>query len=309
MSHHLQSQNAVLTGTRQTMAAWSRVIESREDIPTFYKSCFDKYFDSNRPFPHVVLTPALDRFPRRTTEKLVCDTSEALYIFERNRNEIDATCYPYHEVCAVEIGVVVLESWLTIHGRTSQGEAGVARIELNTTSLHHFDTLLRKLRPSSQVVDKAQIAAEKDKFDSLATASFKFMNYGRESLVPGETVLTFLLQPEIRQTLWTVFGRAFYKTISLAHLVIITDRELILIRNVERTHESHVDRYGGVWQYIPLHRLDSVTLSNAGSERLTLSIRHQPGETIERFFDASNQPGLERFCSQLQTLIERTHAA
>jgi len=196
MSHQLQS--TVLTGARQTMAAWSRVIESREEIPTFYNSSFDKYFEVDQPFPHVVLTPALSKFPRSTTEKLVCDSDEAIYIFEKDRSQVRAICYPFRDICAVEIGSILLESWLTIHGRTSQGEARISTIEINTTSLRHFDAVLKRMRPLVKGVDQAQFAAERDKFNVLSDASFKFMNYGRQSLVPGETILQFLLQTDIR---------------------------------------------------------------------------------------------------------------
>lgn len=302
MPHHLQSQG-VLTGARQTMTAWSRVIEVREDIPTFYKRSFDEHVGGGQPFPHVVLTPALDKFRRRTTEKLVVDTDEAIHIFERDRNQLHVRCYPYRDICAVEVGSVLLESWLTVHGKTSEGEAGSATIELNTTSLYHFDGVLKKLRPSFRSVDSAQAAVEKDKFDCLSAVNFKFMNYGRQSLVPGETVLQFLLQPEIRQPVLTVFGRTFYKTLAPAHLTILTDQELILIRSDERGRTSRADRYGGIWQFIPLRSLVSVAISKPADGRLTLSIHYQPGHTVERLFDISNKPQLEQACSRLQTLI------
>jgi len=307
MSQDSQSENTVITGARQTMAAWSKVIESREDIPSVYRNIFHRHFDSRQHFPYVILTPPLDKFLRKTTEKLVCDTDDAIYVFERDGNRIDASRYAYRDIYGVEVGVVLLDAWLTISGKTSAGEAGLSTIEFNTTSLRYFEPILKKMRPAPKPVDKAVLAAERDKFDSLATANFKFMNYGRESLIPGETVLQILLQPEIRQSLLTMFGKTFYKTLSPAHLTVVTDRELILIRDVERGRKA-TDRYGGVWQYMPLHRLDSVNLSEAPNDRLTLSIHCQPGRTIEKLFESSSKPELETLCSRLQSLIRRSNA-
>lgn len=293
-----------MTGAAQTMAAWSKVIESREEIPAIYKNCFEQFIGREQSFPHVVLTPSLNKFPRKTTEKLICDIGDAIYIFEkRNGNQISATSYLYSDICEVELGIVLLDSWLTIGGKTSLGEPGVSKIEFNTTSLRHFQSILSKLRPSPKVMDKIQVEAQKDKFNSLSTTNFKFMNYGRESILPGESVLQFLLQPEIRQPRWTVFGRTFYKTISLAHFSIITDRELILIRDAERNAESKISRYSGVWQYIPLHCISSVKIFEAANQRLTLSIQCHSGKTIEKPFESSKQPELQQFCSLLQTLI------
>lgn len=307
MSQNLQS--TFLTAARQTMAAWSRVIESRDEIPPIYRNRFDERFHGNTPFPYVILTPSLDKFARKTTEKLVCDDGNAIHIFERNGSEIDTSCYPYRDIYSVELGIILLDSWLTISGRTSQGQVNASTIQFNTTSLRYFTSILNKLRSAPSFVDQTQLTVERDKFDYLSTTDFKFMNYGRESLIPGETVLQILFQPEICQPLLSLFGRTFHKTIALAHLAVITDRELILIRDVELSRKSQISRYGGVWQYIPLFDLDMPAYSETASDRLTLSIRCRSGKTIEKIFEASRQPELEQFCSRLRTQIERAHIA
>jgi hypothetical protein len=308
MSQNLQGQSTVWTAARQTMAAWSKLIESREDIPVVFITHFDNTFDGEQRFPLVIWTPALERFPRKTTEKLICDTRDALYIFEKNEDQIDLTCYGYRDLYGSEVGIVLLDSWLTIRGKTSGDDASVSTIEFNTTSTRYFATILDKLRPFPRTMDKMQIAAEKDKFNALSRTNFKFMNYGRESLVPGETVLQFLLQEEIRQPIFTIFGKTFYKTLSLTHLSIITDKELILIQDTGSGRETRASRYGGIWQYIPLHCIDSVSLSEVVNERLTLSIRCQPDKMIEKLFDISNLPELQQFCFELQLLTERAHS-
>jgi hypothetical protein len=251
----------------------------------------------------VILTPSLDKFLRKTTEKLICNSDDSLSIFERNGNQVNVRSYFHRDICMLEMGIVLLDTWLTISGKTSQGDTGVSKIEINTTSLRYFATILNKLRPAHIPVDKTRFDAEKDKFSYLSTVNFKFMNFGRESLVPGETVLQSLLQPEIRQTLWTLFGKSFYKTLTPAHLAIITDRELILLQDVERIQESKIARYGGVWQYIPLHCLDSVKLSTTPDGRLTLSVHCQPDTTIEKLFERAQQPELQQFRDQLQALL------
>jgi hypothetical protein len=307
MPRKLCSQSKTLTAARQTMAAWSKVIESQSDIPEAYRSCFDKHIGNEQSFPHVILTPPLDKFSHKTTEKLICDIDHVIYIFERNGDRIVTSCYPYHEICEVELGVILLDSWLTIRGKTTQGEANVSTIEFNTASMRHFAPILKKLRSAPRIEEDAQFTAEKDKFSYLSEVNFKFMNYGRESLMPGETVLQILLQPEIREPRWSIFGKTFYKTISLAHLTILTDRDLILIRDTERNKASRLSRYGGIWQFIPLSCLESLNLSESAHQRLTLSIGSRSGKTIEKLFEISSQTELEQFCSQFQTLSKGVH--
>jgi hypothetical protein len=302
MAHQTHTHDSLLTGARQTMAAWSKVLESREDIPVVFRNSFDRQFHVERQFPHVIFTPSLEKFPRKTTEKLICDTEDVIYIFERNGNQIQETFYSFQDVSLLELGIVLLDSWLTISGKTKQGEPGISKIEFNTTSLRFFTGILTRLRPSSQTMDGAQFAFEKDKFNQLARANFKFMNYGRESLVPGESVLQILLQPEIRQSLFTIFGRTFYKTLSPAHLSILTDKELIFIQDPEHVKESKIARYGGIWKYLSLRGIEAVTISEITENRLLLTIQCQQGTKIEKLFEASNRSQLEQFRSNFQAL-------
>jgi len=84
----------------------------------------------------------------------------------------------------------------------------------------------------------------------------------------------------------------------------ITDQELILIQDTGNDKDGRATRYGGIWQYIPLRCIDSVSLSEVANDRLTLSIRCQPDRTIEKLFDISNLPELQQLCFELQTLTE-----
>lgn len=301
MSPQLPSHENVITAARQTMTAWSKVIESPDDIPALYRSHFDKEF-GHQPFPHVILTPSLEKFPRKSTEKLICDTADALHIFEKNGNQVDAKCYRYRDIYGSETGIVLLDSWVMVHGKTRNGESATSKIEVNTTSLRYFAGIQRKLRPSLDATNTTQFSFEKDKFNALSKVHFKFMNYGRESLIPGETVLQLLLQQEIREPLFALFGKTFYKNLSPAHLIVLTDHELILLQDVERNKDSKISQYGGLWQYIPLHCIKFVDILEAAANRLTLSIQCQPGRTIETLFDASSRSELEQFRSRLQTL-------
>ncbi|MFT3891806.1 MAG: hypothetical protein QM730_09260 [Anaerolineales bacterium] len=303
MTQELKEQSTTMTAARQTMAAWSKLLESREEIPTIFKNHFNQAFGSGEPFPLVIWTPSLDRFPHRTTEKLICDTSDALYIFEKNGNQIDATVYLYRDISGSEVGNILLDSWLTIYGRTKQGGTTASKIEFNTTSKRYFELIIRKLRPAGEA-NASQFVLQKDKFNALSTINFKFMNYGRESLVAGETVIQFLLQSEIRQPIFTFFSKTFHKVLSPTHLTVLTDQELILIQETGNGKDGRAGRYGGIWQYIPLRYIDLVSLSPVENDRLTFSIRCQPNRTIEKLFDISNLPMLQQFRDQLQALLK-----
>ena len=141
------------------------------------------------------------------------------------------------------------------------------------------------------------LRVEKEKLDYLSTLNFKLMNFGRSSLVRGETILQIILQPEIRKPIFAMLGNIFQKTISPAHLVILTDHELILIQDVAHGRNSRQPQYGGIWHYIPLRSIRSLTCSETENDWLTLSITVSSDKVIEKLFSVSSQLELEQLCA------------
>jgi len=291
MSVKLNSDDAVWTGARQTMASWTRVLASYEEVPDIYKGFFE-----NGMTPYTLLLPPIMKPHGRTTEKLVYDSHGAIHILERSGDQVAAKSYPYPSVRMMESGCILLDSWLTIRGVTGTGETSASTIDFNTASARHFATFMEKLRPASPGVDASQASAEKDKFNYLSSLHFKFMNYGRSSLVGGERVRQIIFQPEMREPVWAMLGDMFQKTVTPAHLTILTDRELILIQDVPSAKKTQKTNYGGIWQYIRLDSIGSVTWTETDG-RLTLSVAVSPEGKIEKIFAVSSQAEVERLCA------------
>lgn len=292
------------TGARQTMSAWTKVIDSFEDIPSAYKGFFQERISVNQKIPFTLLAPSLVKSKGKTTEKMVCDMDDAIHILERKGDQVIAKSYPYRDVCMLEVGSILLSSWLTVRGITSAGAADTSTIDFNTSGFRHYEIFLKKLRPSPQKTAEGQSKAEQGKFDYLSALNFQLMNYGRNSLIGGDTVRQIILQSEVRKPVWAALGNLFQKLVTPPHLTVLTSHELILIEDSGRGGKNHESHYGGVWQYIPLHRLDSVKLSSTSDDHLTLSIHCPPDITIERLFETSHQPELRQFRDQLQALLK-----
>ncbi len=296
MIGNLNSENDVLTGAKQTMISWTKVIESYEAVPAIYKTSFEPQ-SADAQFPYTLLTPALTKAKGKTSEKLIYDADDAIHILEWSGGQVIKKSYPYQTVNTVEMGSILLSSWLTISGITSSGAASVSTIDFNTATARHFAPFVNKLRPSLQSVDETQLRVEKEKLDYLSTLNFKLMNFGRSSLVRGETILQILLQPEIRKPMFALLGNIFQKTISPAHLVILTDHELILIQDVLHGRNARQPQYGGIWHYIPLRSIRSLTCSETENDWLKLSITVSSDKVIEKLFAVSSKPELEQLCA------------
>jgi hypothetical protein len=306
MSPDMNNQTAQLTGARQTMMSWSKVIESYEAVPEAYKSIFASNSNTGRAFPFTVLAPSLDRSTHNTSEKIIYEFDNAIHIAENKGGRISTQGYPLASIRDVEMGNILLKSWMTISGVTGAGTMSSSTIDFSaSTEERCFTPFLNKIRPVPVGDDEPWKKVEQKKFDYLAPLNFKFMNFGRSCLIQGEKVIRIILQPEIREQSWSLLGYKFYRTVSPAHVIILTDKELILIYDDERTEANKGVRYGGVWRYIPLHNIASMSLTELPNDLMTLSITLSPEGEIKKIFQVSSKQELEQLQEELERVIKQ----
>jgi hypothetical protein len=308
MPSNIENPIAELTGAKQTMASWARVVESYEQVPELYKNSCKALLQDRSPFPYVAFAPAISDYKQRTTEKLLCDMDGILHVWERSGKQIISTAFPLKTIYSLEVGSVLLFSWLTVSGLTSEGIAGSTTISFNTATQRFLAPFIKQMRPSPAVVNEADRQVELAKFDHLSSSDFKFMNYARESLVRGEKVICSMMQPKIRKHIFTLFGQRFYRTMVLSHLALLTDKEVIFIGEDERTGDikGRGERYGGVWQYVPLRNITTAEITEAENGLLTLSVKLAvAGQQLDKVFEASNKKELEEFQKKLTQAVRK----
>lgn len=290
MARNKASQPSVTTGARQTMSSWAQVIEARDGVPAVYRSSFDAIAVDGDPFPHTVLAPAIAGLRQKTTEKLLCDLSDTIVVWERLGDHAVMAAYPLGAISDFETGNIHLFSWLTINGVTQTGLASSSTIEFNTASGRHLAPFVKKLRPALPDLGTAEQHLERAKLDYLEATDYKFMNYALESLTGGERIIRTVWQPKIGKPIVRLGRRVLVQsTLIPAHLVMLTDHELIVIEDDERTKEIRGVRYGGKRHFIPLVNISSATRLATSDDRLALSLKLTPGEHQLAFLFASSQ--------------------
>jgi len=293
----------LLTGYEQTKWSWARVVESYDQLPEAFKDFFKTLLGDTSAFPYVVRTPTFEESNRPENEKLIFSLDGKVYVLERTKDKLSLTCYPLEDISTIEVGTILLNSWIKISGVANSGVLTSCTLRFNTVTDYLFAPILGKIRPAPSASRDADQSSERAKFDYLMHLNFKFMNYARRSLVPGEKVIYTVLQPEIRAKLLTLFGRSLSRTISTAHLAILTDRELIMIRDEKTGRWSDKTKYGGVWNYIPLDKITSISLTPEKDDLLVLSIHLPQNDHIDSLFSVSNKQEVEQFLNQFETLM------
>ncbi|MFN8412141.1 MAG: hypothetical protein U0Z26_07120 [Anaerolineales bacterium] len=309
MTSDLNPELSKMTGARQTMSSWSKNIESFEDIPDIYKSFYKTAVGDFKNFPHTVLAPPIAGMRRRNSvERLICEANDTIYIWTRSGKQITSMEYSLNNISDFEVGRILLFSWLTIHGVTNTGEKTTSTIEFNTSSFRHYEYFVNKMRSMPSLINKHIVSEGKNKFESLADENFKFMNYATESLMGGEEVVKIVWQPEMSNPVFALWGHVFHRRIlSMAHLVILTNKELILIQEDERSTLNRGVRYGGKWQYIALNKIKAVSVLERADDLLALVLTFFPGERqVEIMFMASKRQDLIQFQAEFNQMMAVT---
>jgi len=289
-----------LTPSEQTKLTWAKAIESYAMVPEAYKEFFDSQLSNGQAFPYAILTPAFETLGYKITEKLVCTFDHEIYILEKSGHTLTVQCYPFDGISYVEMSSMLLDSRIKISGVTSQGVSTSSIARFNSVTEYLFAPVLKKIRLAAVNVKDGVRDSESDKFDHWVKLNYKFMNFARHSLMGGEKVIHALLQPEIKKPRFKILGKTYYRTLAPTQVCILTDRELIMIR--EELLQSRKDKYGGIWDYIPLNKIATLSANQKDDNLLVLSIQLITDERLEFLFQISMQAEIDQLLEQFREL-------
>jgi hypothetical protein len=288
----------LLTAGEQTKLTWARPVETLGEAPKPYANALAELVAELGYFPYCILTPSYTGFLTHTTEKLVCCYGEQVHILQRVGVELRVVNYTLAAIDWIEFGSILLKGWLKIAGVNRSGEYAITSLRFNSVTDRLFLPILKRWRSGGpqdrQAGEAAPLTDEQAKFNGLGKDHYKFMNVARRVLFPGDTVLAYVMQPEMRAPVTHLFGHNWSRIKAPAHIVILTGRELIVAAE-ERGHGWRDEpRYGSVSTYIPLAKIAGVyerrtqtgdlhvTLDLPGNEQLALEFGAEHAADVER---------------------------
>ncbi len=288
-----------LTAAERTRRSWARSIATFDEVPDTYKPFLETLLSPGIKFPYTILTPGYEGFIRRETEKLVCVFDHEIQVLIKSGSTCEVQNYPLDGISHLEVRVILLDSHIRISGSNKQGRPISTMIRFNTVTDYLFRPMLEKIRIANAGIQTTMDRPNLEQFDKWMDANYKFMNYARRSILPGETVIHSVLQPEIREAVPLFFGK-MSRALSPTHAGIVTDRELILIREELRVRGD--EKYGGIWDYIPLKKIVHLSLKEKKSSLLALSIQLAGGDSIERLFESSRETEIRQWVTRIQEI-------
>jgi hypothetical protein len=299
MSVEVQDQRTTetrLSAAEQTRASWARLIRSGDEVPPAYRGHI-----AGDPFPYAVLTPTYAGFMRRETERLVYCLADQLIILEKASGEPKRTVFALSDIQRVELGAILLKAWFTVQGRAN-GEDHLTTLTLrfNAVSDHLFTPFVDVIRGTSDNPIDFPRELELSKLDDFDLPSYKFRNYARRSARPGDRIIAAIGQNEMRRPVIRIGRWAYRRTTATAHVLLLTDHELIVIHDdPDSPPSSDGTRYGGVWHYLPLDKIERIAWRDKDAEVLAVTFDLPLGDRVESMFPAARRVEVERFLQQV----------
>lgn len=292
----------------ETMKTWSKEIKSIEETPDEFKDFYKSLVSDTEELPYIILTPEGRWGKNKTNAKLICAFGNRVYFAEFKDKAVVSVCFPLENISYVESGTILLHSWLKIAG-TVDGKPVHSVVEYNTVTEYLFKPIIEIIRQVSESSRLPEPAKGLNKFYQIKELSLKFLNYSRQCILPGEEVVRAVFQPDIPEKWFNFLGKTFFKVISVAHIFILTGKELIIIRDYESVKDTN-RRHGGIWSFIPINRITGISLDeNPERGTFTALIRLTDCSTIESMFHASERDGLDVMISELYSLKNAAEAS
>ena len=280
----------------RTMKAWAIKINHPEKIPAAFQQSMEQILKESADFPYVISAPKNEKTGKPERDTLLVMTEEAVWVLVDQEHKVAVVRFPMEGVQAVQMGTVLLQSWVKICGK-SEGNFECAAVYYDTVMEELFVPVLDHVRAKMLRMTLEGPEPQVDELNYLKDVSLKFYNYGVQSLLPGQKVCCSVYQPKVDEENVKKSG----KHEMAPHLFVLTENELILIQETEQEERSATQKYSGIWTYFPISqiaRFDVETQEDGKWMRASVCAEGQ--EPVQVVIDPRNRQAIQVLANQLK---------
>lgn len=272
----------------------SRIIDNCEDVPEIFRDGFNYLCLDCNNFPFSIYTYE-ERDNIEGYCQLISLTEESLFIFDVKNTGVRLTQYTYDDIILIrktngnEISTIFIEG--IISGRMFQ-----SIIEFDNSRAHIFEVLIVNIRlkgKSSEGWKKdgnLQEGYELLKLGSLKDSNPRMFNFAVETLLPNRTIKNIVLQKKlIIKKL-----KLIRKFITLPHVILLTEDELIIIEEGKENKKAPQLNLGGFWYFIPIDKITSIDIISSDNYFLELTINLKGNEVVKLIYENTMKYQLEQ---------------
>lgn len=275
---------------------WARIIKEYDDIPEYFKEKYIEETGQRDILPYMIYSP-LDRWGSRyTNERLTCLLEDKITVIEKIENGVTAVSYMPQNINYLRRRSILLHSWLSIAG-VAGNKTAITTIEYNTVVKELFIPIINFLRPLPDLKGKPDGSSTGlESFDCFKELEYRFRQYARECIAPGEEVLAMCFQPVIYEKR----RRFIKKMLSNSHLSILTGREWIFINEGELI-SAKSQKYEDIYTFIPLDKIRDVAVDKL-DDTINAKLAFKDSGELTMMLDISKKAELDSFIRTFRKL-------
>ncbi len=285
--YEIQSQN--------TMSQWPIMVKRPEQIPDSFCEALDAEFGAAWPYSVFIPPTKWDAAGKRP--KVFTMVEDGIIYFEDMKTEVKQVFYPFKDILYVEIGRMLLSSWMTIHGMV-HGQYRQSTISYNTVRDDLFDPIIDKIREQISPDEALLEGHNGERLSDLKQLDLKFLNYTKQSLLPGEKIINIIYQPKAHDE----HGRSMETMPEHTHAVVLTDNELILIKEDNHQYKNVHSNYGVVKDFIPLNHISRLSTDTVESY-LQMHVEVNEKDELDRVFTDDQSDRVKQLISKFKKLM------
>ncbi|MBN1231405.1 MAG: TetR/AcrR family transcriptional regulator [Anaerolineales bacterium] len=271
-----------------TTRSWPKKISSTMEVPKVFLADFPTIKGD---FPFVIFIPEeKGTFFIQRNNKLIYILDENIILLEENRNMIEKNVSKVSDVLYIEYGKVLLDSWIRIVTRYAD-----FHVRFSTIADVLFERMIDMIREGVMNTPLPKVSIEKfkhelDQFEFLKTPDYAYMNFGRRSIRSGDRVESIAYQRQLCIQDYKLFNLSLLKKVATPHLSILTDNELILLKENKQVKIEKESTYKGITTFIPLQNIKNISFSPIADNGLRLmEIQIPCGNSIKMKYESVNK--------------------
>jgi hypothetical protein len=270
--------------TNRTTDRWTKEINDFSTLPETLQIEINKILETEENnHPLAIKVPANEA--HESIETLLIIFEDLAYILENNDGYIETYPVHYSNINFVELRIILLNSYIILNDGTIN-----KKIFFNTSSEGFFHQLIGKIRNKQNHSEDLQLSYEN--IDYLEEIDIKLYNYSKYALKFHHEIIDSVYQNETDDSEFA------------SSITILTDNELVFIKEPNKDKQPMDSLYGGQWLYISLSKIIDVTVENDKNEnKFSLVIHFKDDHKYSISYDFMTKSSFKDFDKEILALI------
>ncbi|HKL43006.1 MAG TPA: hypothetical protein VJ962_10550 [Clostridia bacterium] len=270
--------------TNKTTDRWTKEINDFSTLPETLQLEINKILDiQDNNHPLALKVPANEDHESPETFLIIFD--DIVYILENENGYIETYSINYSNINFVELQIILLDSYTVLNDGIIN-----KKIFFNTSSEGFFHQLIKKIRSKQNSNEHLELNYEN--IDYLEEIDIKLYNYSKYALKFHHDIVDSVYQNETSES---AFGSS---------ITILTDSELIFIKEPNKDKQPMDSLYGGQWVYIPLNKVVDASIQNDKTEsKFSLVIQFKDNHHYSIDYDYMTKSSFKDFDKEILALI------